>query len=197
MAQSAAASTIRPAAQRTQTSQNSQPQLNAPQANTPRQQRHPAASKQVAPLDAAFLRRCFGTTLWLGALLALCVASVFRSAAPGLSCAAGVLLGALLLKSQEWFVRRALRPRDATPVDGEPVAGRGRKLSPWLLLPFKYALLAGVIAGLFSLPGFRPLFFVLGCGMVQTVVVARAMGRLLAAVRQPLRAVYVQRDAPL
>lgn len=176
MAQSAAASPARSDLQPTQTSQ--------PQ---PR-----AASRQFAPLDAAFLRRCFGTTLWLGALLSLCVASVFRSGVPGISCMAGVLLGALLLKSQEWFVRRALRPRNAAPA-----LGTGLKLSPWLLLPLKYAGLAGVIAGLFSLPGFRPLFFVLGCGMVQTVVVARAVGRLLTAARQPLREVYVQRDAPL
>lgn len=149
--------------------------------------RHSPASARFAPLDAAFLRRVFGTTLWLGALLTLCLAGVSGSWPLALSFGAGVLLVALLLKSQEWFVRRALRPQTAAPYNGPD-----RRIPLWLLLPLKYALLAAVIAWLMRQPMFQPLGFAAGCLLVQGVVVARVLGRLMTATRRPLRDVYVK-----
>jgi len=132
------------------------------------------AVEHVAPLDLAFLKRTYTTTLWLGGLFALCAYGVFHSVVALGSFAGGVVLGALLLKAQESLVRRAFKPRGTT------YRGWDSAIPLWIVVPLKYAAVGAAFSVLLSQQLLHGPALVMGLFMVQVVIVARLAGRILA-----------------
>lgn len=89
------------------------------------------ASKAKSPFDAAFLRRVYRAMLVFGSLLALLTAFGSHSATETGSFVGGMLLAALLLRSQEIAVRGMLRP-------ASEMGGFDAKLWMLLALPLKF-----------------------------------------------------------
>ncbi|HEX8237950.1 MAG TPA: hypothetical protein VF600_18565 [Abditibacteriaceae bacterium] len=147
-----------------------------------------AASKGVAPLDAAFVRRSLFATLWLGALGAACVYAISASSFLALSFGLGAALSAVLLLSQVWFVRRVLAGRSQ-----EPYRGWDKNLPMWLVVPLKYVLIGGAIAWMFEQSFFQPFAFGMGVLTVHIAIMARVAGRIAAFTRKPLAERYLQR----
>jgi len=153
----------------------------------PAAQRTASSSKPLPPLDADFLRRTYRTSMWMGVLLSLCAYAVSGSLIVTGSFAAGAALAALLLKSQEILVLRALRPKGAEPYNGWD------KRIPWPLLLFlKYGLVAAAMSYLVRAHLLTPTGFATGFMMMQLIVVAKAAGRLLSRSIRPVGEVYVQ-----
>lgn len=148
--------------------------------------RTPAAS-QLAPLDAAFLSRVLMTTLWFGALLMLIVFGATRSLAATLSFGAGAGLSLILLKSQEMFVRRVLRAKDAPAYSGWDAS-----VPLGVLLPLKYLLIAVGIYFSLRYQLLVPAAFAAGFTLLQIVVTARVAGRVLSQRVRSVHEVYVQ-----
>ena len=167
---------------------NAPANLNPTNLQQPAPQRTASSSKTVAPLDAAFLRRTYRTCAWMGPLLTLCAYAISSGSfiVTG-SFAAGALLAALLLKSQEIFVRRVLRPKGSTAY-----AGWDKRIPLPLLLFLKYSLIAAAMCFLLRAQVITPAGFATGFMMMQLVVVARAMGRLLSRSMRPIGEVYVR-----
>jgi hypothetical protein len=146
---------------------------------------------QPAPLDAAFLSRTHVTTLWLGALLTWCAYVLTQNYLVTLSFATGAVLGALLLKSQEMFVRRLIRPKDAPPYSGWDAL-----IPLWALLPLKYTFIIAGIALLFRYQMIHPVAFAVGVMTVQLVIVAKVIGRILSPRVRSVREVYISKGEP-
>lgn len=145
-----------------------------------------AAPKQLAPLDAAFLRRVHRTTLWFGALITLCVFVVTHSMLITASFGGGALLGGMLLVSQEMIVRRALRK------PASPKAKWANVIPMWLLMPVKYLAVGVVLSVLFNHQMLHVGAFATGIMVVQFVIVAKVAGRLMARQMRSVREVYIQ-----
>ncbi|MBV9868295.1 MAG: hypothetical protein JO316_23315 [Abitibacteriaceae bacterium] len=139
------------------------------------------ASKPLAPLDAAFLSRTYGTMLWFGTLLALCAYTLTSSILITGSFAAGALLAALLLKSQELFVRRILRPKDSAPYQGWDA-----RFPLAVLLPAKYILIGTAFALLISRHLLHPIGFTAGFMAVQTAIIAKIFGYMIVQRIRPI-----------
>ena len=166
---------------------NAPANLNSSNLQRPTAQRTASSSKPLAPLDAEFLKRTYRTSVWMGALLTLCAYAISGSLVVMGSFAAGATLAALLLKSQEILVLRALRPKGAEPYNGWD------KRIPWPLLLFlKYGLVAAAMSYLVRNQLITPAGFATGFMMMQMIVVAKAAGRLLARSIRPVGEVYVQ-----
>lgn len=148
------------------------------------------SAPQLAPLDAAFLNRVLTTTLWFGALLALLVFGATRSLPATLSFAAGAGLSLVLLKSQEMFVRRVLRGKDAPAY-----AGWDARIPLAILLPAKYLLVAAGIGLSLRYQLLVPAAFAAGFTLLQIVVSARVAGRVMSQRVRSVREVYVQGKA--
>jgi hypothetical protein len=146
----------------------------------------PAVS-QLAPLDAAFLSRVLITTLWFGALLTLLVFGITRSIPAAWSFAGGAGLSLVLLKSQEMFVRRVLRSKEAARYSGWDA-----RIPLAVLLPAKYILIAAGIWLTLKLHLLVPAAFAAGFTLLQIVVTARVAGRVLSQRVRSVREVYVQ-----
>ncbi len=145
------------------------------------------ASRRTAPLDAAFLQRVYRFVPRFGVVLTLSIAVIARNAALPLSLAAGILTGLLLLKTQEMFVRRVLRPKSAGGPD---------KMSALVIVPGKYAI---VIATLWLMRRTDLLHyagFAAGCTVTQLIVLSMAWERLRANAaggrKRSLSEIYVQ-----
>lgn len=140
-----------------------------------------SASTRIAPLDAAFLRRVYITTLWFGSLLTLCAYSITRSLQITLSFAGGIALAALLLKSQEMFVRRVIRPKNAPPYESWDA-----KIPLFVLLPGKYILIGAAFGFLLSRDLLHPFAFAGGFIAEHVVIVSKVLGRFLSQKVQPI-----------
>jgi len=145
-----------------------------------------AAAQRNAPLDAAFLSRVYRVNWQFGALLTLCAAMLAKSVDWPLSVAAGVLTGLLLLKTQELFVRRVIRPMTWPAYEGPD-----KKFPLWLMVPGKYALVIAAIWLLRHVGWLNYAGFLVGCTAVQITLLSMALGRLLHR-RRSIREVYVQ-----
>ena len=150
----------------------------------PSSQSAAVASKPLAPLDAAFLGRVYGTMLWFGTLLTLCCYALTASWLIMGSFAGGALLAALLLKSQEVFVRRVIRPKDA-PI----YTGWDARVPLFVLLPGKYILIAVAFSFLITHHLLHPIGFTAGFIVIQTAIVAKVMGYMLAQRIRPVHEV--------
>ena len=170
------------------------PQASFEEKRAPRKAFNPAqvvASRRISPLDAAFLQRVYRFVPRFGALLTLSVAVMARNVALPLSLAAGILTGLLLLKTQEMFVRRVLRPKSEGAYDGAD-----EKVPAWAIVPGKYAL---VIATLWLMRRTELLHyagFAAGCTVTQLIVLSMAWRRLKANVAggrtRSINEIYVQ-----
>jgi hypothetical protein len=128
-----------------------------------------------APLDSAFLGRIYLTTLWLGAIGTLCAWGWTQSLRLSGSFAGGLLVGALLLKSQELFVRRVLTPRS-----GVGRADVRARVPLAVLLPLKYLAIGLVLGFVIDRDWLHPIAFAVGFVSQQLVVFSKVIGRFLA-----------------
>jgi len=145
-----------------------------------------AASQRIAPLDAAFLGRVYRVNAIFGAILTTALGIWSGSVGAALSCAVGVTIGLLLLKTQELFVRRVIRPLTWPAYEGPD-----KKLPLWLIVPGKYALAAAAILLLRHTELLNYGAFAGGFAAVQMTLLSMALGRLMAR-RRSIREVYVQ-----
>jgi hypothetical protein len=134
----------------------------------------PLKSILVQAFDAGFISRIVTSMLWSGALLMIVVLGVSKSAVVAGSFGSGVGLGALLLKSQEWFAHKVLAPRR----EGENT--KWSRLPLAVVLPLKYlfvmaALGIAVEGGVLNPPALAA-GFVVG----QLVIVAKVVGRFVS-----------------
>lgn len=131
------------------------------------------ATRHAVLLDGAFLKRVYRATLWFGAVLSVSLGLLAFPA--GLSCAFGLLTGALFLKSQELFVARLLRSKTGLQTS-DPVS--------WLptsaIVPGKYVMLIAAILILRRVELLNYFGFTVGCLAVQLIMLSMAMGRLLS-----------------
>ena len=143
------------------------------------------ASKTATPLDAAFLRRVYRTTLWFGVLMAVCAFNVTRSPLITSSFVLGIGCGALMLKSQEFFVYRVLRAGEA--MDGIPAKPR---FPVWAVLAIKYTLLVGALEILFHLGLIHPAAFATGFMTEHVVIVSKVAGHFISQQIRPVSEVH-------
>ena len=149
-----------------------------------------SASARLAPWDAAFLCRLYRSIGWFGIVMALLAYSATARLSVAVSFASGVGLGALLLKSQEIFVRRALRPKNSPKYKGK-YKGWDRLIPVWVMLPVKYVLVTlllgwGIRNGIVA-----PIVMSFGFIAVQLVIAAKAIGYVLARRVRSVREVYI------
>jgi hypothetical protein len=149
-------------------------------------QRTEPASKTLAPLDAAFLRRSYWSLALVGTLLTIAVAIWSRSLILSLSVAEGILMGGLLIKSQELVVRQVLQPLQSLPSTGM------KSIMPLaVLLPLKYLALGGILIVLWQVQKINLIGFGFGFMTVQVVLLARLIGRVLHSRMRSVNEVYV------
>lgn len=152
-----------------------------------------SSPKSLLPLDAEFLRRVTHTSWWVGAVFALTVFTVTKSAFLAWSFAAGEALSIIMLASQQMFVRRLASTREgAASSDGK----KQLRFPPWILLPGKYLLLGVLIWALLRYDLIQPFAFVMGVPLVQVVITAKVLGRLLMQNRTSIRQAYVEKGNP-
>ncbi len=141
----------------------------------------PPKLKLAAPLDFAFIGRTYVTTLWFGTIATMLAWGMTQSLKATGSFAGGIILGALLLKSQEIFVRRVLAPRAGVIEDG--VALRRELISRVpiaLLLPFKYLVIGLLFWLVIDMDWLHPIAFVVGFLTEQVVILSKVLGRYFA-----------------
>jgi hypothetical protein len=147
----------------------------------------------ATPLDAAFLCRVYRSIGWFGVLTSGLVYAALSSSTLTFAYAAGVALGALLLKSQEIFGRRLMRPKGSPPYDGWD-----RFIPLWVLLPGKYVLVALVLKwAISSQKDPVPVIVALGCGFLTTqlLIMAKVFGKAIAEQSRSIREVYVEKNS--
>ncbi len=131
----------------------------------------------IEAFDDGFVGRIIASMLGFGALLMLGVLGATNSPSMSASFLGGIVLGALLLKSQELFVRRVLGPRVAQEKNlchRVPLA---------VILPLKYLFIGAILgiiieAGWLSTPALT-----LGFVVSQFVIVAKVVGRFASLKR--------------
>lgn len=139
--------------------------------------------KKMAPrglpaLDATFLNRSYRLTLWLGLIVACGVSVALHSVLIASSLFLGVLTGVLLLKSQEMFVRLAVRP----PVNGVANPPNLKHIVPLVfLLPLKIAFIGGGLMLLWRAQYLNLWAFWAGFVLVQVVLLVRLLVHLTQA----------------
>ena len=150
-------------------------QLNALSTRTPR-------AKRFTPFGIEFFGRVEKTSLWFGALLCALTWSISQSRNATWSFALGCVVSILMLRSQVWFVTSLVRPKS------EGRANASKML--WIVQPFKYAILALLLAWTLNAKILNPAVFALGVSLAPFVIVAKAMGRVFAFNARPLAEVY-------
>jgi hypothetical protein len=138
----------------------------------------PKRSRVSAPLveafDAGFVGRIIISMLGVGALSMLGVLGATHSATQAGSFGGGVLMGALLLKSQDIFIRRVLGPR----AEGEKSLLARAPLA--VIMPLKYIAVGAAMGVLMTYGGLQPIALAAGFIVGQIVIVAKVVGRFLA-----------------
>jgi hypothetical protein len=181
-----------------------QPSFHFSAAHSPAQQAGEAgtafssnSSQQSLPasFDAAFLRGVARTSWWVGVVFAFVVYSVTNSALAAYSFALGEALSILLLLSQQMFVQHLTSARVASTRGATEAEERGGELRfpAWILLPGKYLLLGALIWALLRYDLIHPFAFVMGVPLVQVVITAKAVGRLMLRNRTSIRQAYVEK----
>jgi hypothetical protein len=156
------------------------------------------AKKPLPPYDAAFLSRVVRSSLILGSVLALLCLSVTKDAFLTWSFALGELLSVALLVVKSLFVKRLAKVKVAhirSTRYGLPLPEEPKKIRfpVWLLLPLKYFVLMIGIGTLIHFRLMNPAAFVTGVGLVQVVIVAKVLGRMMTHNRPGIREVYVEK----
>jgi hypothetical protein len=130
----------------------------------------------------------YRTLAWFGVVTGFVAYVVSNSATVVFSYVAGLVLGALLLKSQEIFARRLMRPK------GSPAyQGWDRFIPLWVLIPGKYLLVALALGWGIKNQVVLPAVLGLGFLAVQVVLMAKMFGKLIAAQARPIREVYIDK----
>jgi hypothetical protein len=132
-----------------------------------------SASKTISPLDAAFLSRIYRSMAWFGVVLIVLTAFGLNSLPATSSFAAGIVLAALLLRTQELAVRALMRPK-------EQLGGFDARLILVLLLPLKFVLMAAALFALNYFGLIQAAYLALGFFAGQLVIVAKVAGWMLA-----------------
>lgn len=147
-----------------------------------RKQKHPPLE---TPLDAAFIQRIYVTTFYLGLIWTACAWGLTRSAAATGSFVGGLLLGALLLKSQELFVRLLIAPRVDAVAEQEQTEKNGRwrgwltRVPVALMLPLKYGLVGLAFSVVIARDWLHPGAMIIGFLTVQVVILSKVVGRVI------------------
>jgi hypothetical protein len=134
------------------------------------------ANRFAAPLDMAFLRRCLVSTLGLGVAFSVLLLAWSKSPFVAASYFGGALFGATMLASLMSFVARI-----AAAKTGVPYRGVDAKVPVWLVAGVKYIGMGVVAWGVASRGWAQPFAFVIGVALVQLVIVAKVLGRMLAS----------------
>ena len=133
--------------------------------------------KSFGAMDEAFLSRIYRTMLWFGTVATLVAAGVFKDAAGIGSFVAGLVLAALLLRTQELLVRAVLRPKAELGFDP--------RLALMVALPLKYGIVIAALAAFQYFGLMRPAALALGFFAAQVVIIAKVFG--WAAMRRVAR----------
>lgn len=137
--------------------------------------------KLAAPLDMAFIGRLYVTTVWFGLISCMLVWGLTESVKATGSFLGGIVLGALLLKSQELFVRRVMAPRAGVIEDGAALKkDLVARIPIAVLLPFKYLAVGLIFWFAIDRDWLHPLAFVAGFLTEQVVIISKVIGRYLA-----------------
>lgn len=118
-------------------------------------------------IDEGFVKRVFRTSLWVGGFLGLLLL-VGRGTAEGISFCVGAVMSLGLLRALEYTIRRFLVP-------GKPKASRALLA----VVHTKYLLVAICFYFLVQSSWLRPGWLAVGIGLVQAVIVLKALGILL------------------
>lgn len=144
----------------------------------PQAQTKPSARAATAPLDVAFVARVYRSMLWFGLVCTLLAAFAFKGDVANTgSFVGGLLLSALLLRSQEISVRALLQPR-------EKMLGMDARLAMVLLLPVKFVAVVLALVVFNALGLLRPGPLALGFTAGMLVLVAKFVGWMLMRSRQ-------------
>jgi hypothetical protein len=124
--------------------------------------------------DAGFVSRIIASILAVGAFVMLAVLSATKSPPVAVSVFGGFVLAAVLLKSQDLFVRRVLGPVSTSEKNlwmRAPLA---------VVLVFKYIVVGAVLGVGLEFGWLQPV--ALGVGFIagQAVIVAKVIGRFVA-----------------
>ena len=130
----------------------------------------------ASPLDAAFVARVYRSMLWFGIVCTALAAFAFPSAAGVGSFVGGLVLSALLLRSQEVSVRALLQPR-------EKLMGLDARLAMVLLLPVKFVGVVLVLIVFNELGLLQPGPLALGFTAGMLVLIAKFAGWMLMRAR--------------
>lgn len=139
----------------------------------PAKPRSKVQSTLVEAFDAGFIPRVIASILWFGALLMLGVLGATRSPLVAGSFGGGIALGALLLKSQDLFVRRVL----GLPAPGENLWARTPRA---VILVLKYIVVGVVLGVLIERGWLAPPALAAGFIVGQIVIVGKVIGRFAA-----------------
>lgn len=140
----------------------------------------------ASPLDAAFLLRVARTSAWFGIVLTMLTASVTRSAFAAISVAVGVALSVAMLASQAVFVKKWAQSK-LNQTESKS------RFPMWTLLPAKYLAMFGFVGVVIHFNLVNPIGFVIGVSVVQFVIVAKVVGRMMAKSRPTIREAYVEK----
>lgn len=125
----------------------------------------------IEAFDGGFVGRIIVSMCGLGALLMLGILNATHSSPQAGSFGCGIALGAVLLKSQEWFVNRVLGPKRASETSlwgRAPIA---------FILVFKYILVGAAMWVLTESGWMQPILLAAGFITGQIVIVAKVVGR--------------------
>lgn len=126
---------------------------------------------------------------WFGLIAASGIYVATRSMLAAGSLLLGLAVGVLLLKSQELFVRLALRP----PAEGSAGPVNLKNVLPLVfLLPLKIGVIGAVLMLLWRANAVNLLVFWAGFALVQLVLLTRLVLNLAQLKMKSVREVYVQ-----
>ena len=138
----------------------------------------PKTAVAASPLDVAFVARVYRSMLWFGLVCSALAAFAFRGDGANIgSFVGGLILSALLLRSQEVSVRVLLQPK-------EKLMGMDARLAMVLLLPVKFVGVVLILVVFNALGLLRPLPLALGFTAGILVLVAKFAGWWLMRLRQ-------------
>ena len=126
----------------------------------------------ASPLDPAFIARVYRSMLWFGIVGTALAAFAFQSAAGVGSFVGGLVLSAVLLRSQEISVRSLLQPH-------EKMMGLDARLAMVLLLPLKFVAVVLVLVVFNALGLLQPGPLALGFSAGILVLLAKFAGWML------------------
>ncbi len=137
----------------------------------------PGRAQAASPLDAAFVGRVYRSMLWFGIVCTVLAAFAFQDVAGVGSFVGGLVLSAVLLRSQEVSVRALLQPR-------EKLMGLDARLAMVLLLPVKFIGVVLILVVFNALGLLKPGPLALGFTAGMLVLVAKFVGWMMVRARK-------------